>query len=461
VRPEVTNHRAPFMGRLADDKQMHLSLVLPLRNQAALTDLLQRLYDPSSPDYRHFLTVAQFTEQFGPNEQDYAAVAAYLQSQGLTVEVAPANRLVVPVSGSVAQINSALKLQMSSYQHPTENRTFFSPDREPSLPLNLRVRHITGLDNFSQPHHVAQRANAGQQGAAVNGSGPNNSYLGSDMRAAYYGGTTLDGTGQAIGLIEFGGYDTTDVSLTFTNAGQTTNVPVNNVLLDGATGGTVGEDSEQVLDIVQAIGVAPGLSQVRVYIGIGQDDASLLNSMASENIAKQLSCSWGWLPADPATDDVFFQEMAAQGQSFFAASGDSGAFAAAISPFFYPADDQYVTAVGGTHLTTSGPGGTWVSETVWNSVGGGSGGGISQDGITLPSYQNGLANSANGGSTTLRNVPDVAMEGDFDNYACEAHACSGNWAGTSFAAPRWAGFMALVNQQAVEAGNAPWEASGF
>jgi len=461
VRPEVTDHRAAFMGQLAGDKQMHLSVVLPLRNQATLTGLLQRLYDPSSPDYRHFLTVAQFTEQFGPNEQDYAAVAAYLQSQGLTVAAAPANRLVVPVSGSVAQINSAFNLQMRTYQHPTENRTFFSPDREPSLPLNLQVRHITGLDNFSLPHHFTQRANASQQAAAVNGSGPNNSYLGSDMRAAYYGGTTLDGTGQAIGLIEFGGYDMTDVTLTFTNAGQTTNVPVNNVLLDGATGGTVGNDGEQVLDIVQAIGMAPGLSQVRVYIGIGVDDASLLNSMASENIAKQLSCSWGWLPADPTTDDVFFQEMAAQGQSFFAASGDSGAYDVAINPFFYPADDQYVTAVGGTQLTTSGPAGTWVSETVWNSGGAGSGGGISPDGIPLPSYQSGLANSANGGSITLRNVPDVAMEGDFDNYACEAHVCSSGWAGTSFSAPRWAGFMALVNQQAVEAGTAPSGGIGF
>ena len=297
----------------------------------------------------------------------------------------------------------------------------------------------------------------------MNGSGPGSSYLGSDMRAAYYGGTTLDGAGQAVGVLEFGGYDMTDVTLTFNNAGQTNNVPINNVLLDGASGGPQGPygDGEQVLDIVQAIGMAPGLSQVRVYIGVGQDDAKILNSMASENIAKQLSCSWGWIPADPVADDVFFQEMAAQGQSFFAASGDDGAYDAAINPFFYPADDQYVTAVGGTHLTTSGPGGTWVSETVWNSEGAGSGGGVSPDGIALPSYQSGLLTMTNGGSTTLRNVPDVAMEGDFDNYACQAHICAGDWAGTSFAAPRWAGFMALVNQQAVEAGSAPAGGIGF
>jgi microcompartment protein CcmL/EutN len=463
VRQEVTDRRASFKGQLADDTQLHVSVVLQLRNQAALTNLLQRLYDPSSPDYRHFLTVEQFTDQFGPTEEDYAAVAGYLQSHGLKVESAPANRLIVPVSGSAAQVNAAFNVQMNTYQHPTEDRTFFSPDREPSLRLNVPVRHITGLDDFSRPRHFTHRPMAEQAAATVNGSGPGGSYLGSDMRAAYYGGTTLDGTGQAVGILEFGGYDMADVTLTFSNAGQTNNVPINNVLLDGATGGTQPPfgDGEQVLDIVQAIGMAPGLSQVRVYIGLGLDDANILNAMASENIAKQLSCSWGWRPADPATDDVFFQEMAAQGQSFFAASGDDGAFDSAISPFFYPGEDQYVTTVGGTHLTTSGPGGTWVSETVWNSGGGGSGGGISPDGITLPSYQSGLANSTNGGSTTLRNVPDVAMEGDFDNYNCAAHVCSGGWAGTSFAAPRWAAFMALVNQQAVEAGNAPAGGIGF
>src|SRR6202041_2789855 len=75
--------------------------------------------------------------------------------------------------------------------------------------------------------------------------------------------------------------------------------------------------------------------------------------------------------------------------------------------------------------------------------------------------QNGLANSSNGASATLRNVPDVAMEGDFDNYLCDMGRCSGGAAGTSFAAPRWTGFMALVNQQAVEAGTAPSGGLGF
>ena len=474
VRPEVSDHRAALVGAMPASQQIHASIVLPLRNPDALKSLLGRLYDPSSADYRHFLSVAQFTSQFGPSSSDFDAAVAFAQSNGFTVGELPANRLVVPITGTAAQMNTAFNVRMNVYQHPTENRTFFSPDREPSTNPGVPIFHIAGLDDFSLPRHMSLKKSSiasargsipspdGQQ-AAVLGSGPGGSYLGSDMRAAYYGGTTLDGNGQVLAVLEFGGYSLNDVNLTFSNAGQTYQVPINNVLLDGASAGPVGNqnDAEQALDIVQAIGMAPGLSQVRVYIGLGSDDPSILNSMASENLAKQISCSWGWRPADPSVDDVFFQEMAAQGQSFFTASGDDGAYDAAINPFFYPADDQYVTAVGGTHLTTTGAAGTWVSETVWNSGGGGSGGGISPDGISIPSWQTGLATSANGGSTTLRNVPDLAMEGDFDNYACSLGVCEQGYAGTSFAAPRWAGFMALVNQQAVESGNAPSGGLGF
>ena len=459
VPAAVASGQAVPVGSMAPDQSMSFSIVLPLHNPSGLTSLLSQLYDPSSPNYRHFLSVQQFTDQFGPTVEDYQAVVAFAQAQGLTVTDTPANRLIVPVTGSVAQINQAFNVTMRVYQHPTESRTFYSPDREPSLNLGTRVAHITGLNNFSLPQpRLKQQTASGQAIANVLGSGPGGSYLGSDMRAAYYGATTLTGTGQAVGILEFGGYSLSDVNATFSGTGQTYSVPINNVLLDGATGAAAGDDAEQVLDIVQAIGMAPGLSQVRVYIGSTTvlDDASIFNSMATENIARQISVSWGWVPDDPSVDDVFFQEFAAQGQTVFVASGDDGAFDAAISPYFYPSEDAYITAVGATHLTTTGAGGAWVSETAWNSQRAGSGGGISPDGISIPSWQLGMANLSNGGSSTLRNEPDIAMEGDFDNYVCSLeYGCGGGWAGTSFAAPRWAGFMALVNQQAVEAGTAP------
>jgi subtilase family serine protease len=305
VRPAVSSGAAALVSPLPPSQQMDLTLVLPLRNQAELTSLLARLYDPSSPDYRHFLSVAQFTSEFGPTAEDYQAVVDFARANGFAVTASPANRLIVPIRGTGAQIETAFHVGMNVYRHPTEDRTFYSPDREPSLDLNIPVAHISGLNNFSIPRPMVIRPQAELPMADVTGSGPGGSYLASDMRAAYYGGTTLTGAGQSVGLVEFDGYDLSDVNLTFSSAGQSYSVPVNNVLLDGATGTQSQPDAEPVLDIVEAIGMAPELSQVRVYIGTGQDDANILNSMASENIAKQLSCSWGWLPEDPSTDDVF------------------------------------------------------------------------------------------------------------------------------------------------------------
>ena len=150
--------------------------------------------------------------------------------------------------------------------------------------------------------------------------------------------------------------------------------------------------------------------------------------------------------------------MAAQGQSYFQASGDDDAYYSGISQ---SADDTNITLVGGTTLSTTGPGGAWSSETVWNwgydanaSPPGyiGSGGGVNLNNVPIPTWQTGINMTANQGSTTLRNVPDVALTAD--NIFVEAN--NGQQitgvGGTSCAAPLWAGFTALVNQQAVLVG---------
>ena len=464
VRPAVSSGQAALVGALPATQQMRVSIVLPLRNQAELNALLGRLYDPSSPDYRHFLSVEQFTEQFGPTAGDYQMVVDFARSNGLSVTDTPANRLLVPITGTVAQIEKAFHVSMKVYQHPTENITFFSPDREPSLDLGVQVAHIAGLNNFSIPRPMLTKAAVGQVAADAIGSGPDGQYLASDIRAAYYGGTALTGSGQAVGLFELDGYYLADVNLVYSNSGQSYSVPINNVLLEGATGDPIsGDDAEEVIDIVQAIGMAPGLSQVRVYIANYSyfNDADVLNAMAAENICKQLSISWSWEPDDPSVDDPIFQEIAAQGQSLFTASGDYGAYDPPYWVSWYPAEEVYVTDVGGTSLITNGPGGSWMSETAWNNSLNASGGGPSPDGNAIPAWQIGVANSSNGASQTLRDVPDMALEADTDNFNCTVGVCLDGWGGTSFSAPRWAGFMALVNQQAVAAGTAPLGGLGF
>jgi subtilase family serine protease len=453
VRPAISSGEATPVGVLPSNQRMNLAITLPLRNQTELTSLLDRLYDPTSSDYRQFLTVDQFTEQFGPSVEDYQAVVSFARANGFTVTDTPKNRLLVDINGTVAQIESAFHVVMTVYKHPTEDRTFFSPDREPSLDLSVPVTHIAGLNNYSIPHPKLKRAPADQPIQSHAGSGPGGAYLAGDMRAAYYGGTALTGSGQSVGLCEFDGYNMSDVTSTFDGVSYT--VPITNVLIDGASSGSDGDDGEQVLDIVQAIGMAPGMSSVRVYIApgttsIGVGDKDMFNKMATDNISKELSCSWGWSPDDTSSDDPIFQEYAAQGQNMFVASGDAGAYTGTNSTdSSYPAESVYVVAVGGTDLTTNGAGGSWASETAWAD----SSGGPSDDKFAIPSWQSGIANSSNGASSTIRDLPDVAAEGNFDNYLCDNGSCMGTWGGTSFAAPRWAGFLALINQQTVASGN--------
>jgi len=105
--------------------------------------------------------------------------------------------------------------------------------------------------------------------------------------------------------------------------------------------------------------------------------------------------------------------------------------------------------VGGTVLTMSGNGVAWSSETAW----GGSGGGLSSYG--LPDWQEGIATVANQASTLWRNYPDVAMPAVNIFTVYENGTIVGGTAGTSAASPLWAGFMALVNQQAAAAGKPP------
>jgi kumamolisin len=461
VREANLKGQAQFVSRLPETQSMRIDIVLPLRDQAGLDSFLQDLYDPSSPSYRHFLTVQEFTAKFGPTQQDYDAVIRYAKTNGLSVVGGSRDGMDVQAEGSVGNIERAFHVSMGVYQHPTENRTYFGPDREPMVDLPFQLWHISGLDNFSIPHplYVKRSDYAAAHGLNANalvshattGSGPSASFLGSDMRAAYYGGTALTGAGQNLGLFEFLGTDLADLTTYFKNVGQTNNVPITLLSTDGTSTSCVDtraggdcDDTEQTLDMTQAIGMAPGLSSLVMYIG--STDTAIISAMTTHSpLPTTIGCSWGWTPADPSTLNPYFQKMAAQGQNFFAASGDSSTWSKSNEA--WPADNAYVVSVGGTDLVTASAGGAWESETAWVD----SGGGISPDSIPIPSWQQlaGVINSSNKGSTTLRNGPDVSANANFTFYVCaDQTTCTANdYGGTSFATPMWAGYIALANEQ--------------
>jgi hypothetical protein len=449
------------IGALPAGKVLRFDMLLPLSAPSQLDQFLADVYNPASPGYRRFLTPAQFTERFGPSAADWNALLTFAGQNGFTIVGGSRDEMDLRLSGSVRAIEAAFHVKLRVYQHPTENRTYYSPDTEPTVDMATAVWHVSGLDNYSLPHaRVHARAAAAATPLTTTGACPGNSYCGSDMRAAYYGTGALTGAGQTIGLVEFYGYDSADLATYFSTAGQTNKVPVNGISTDGSpltcpySAGC--DDTEQTLDITQALGMAPGLAQLNVYVG--GSDTAILSAMSvppagsvTGKVDAQLSCSWGWGPADPSVDDPLFKKFAAQGQSFFTAAGDSAAYTTASQAVF-PADDANVTVVGGTDLSTAGPGGAWLYESAWSNSGGGY---FAADNIAIPAWQTAAvtafnAQSASKGSTTFRNSPDVAGEANFDFYVCaDQQACTQNrYGGTSFAAPMWAGYMALANQQA-------------
>jgi subtilase family serine protease len=226
-------------------------------------------------------------------------------------------------------------------------------------------------------------------------------------------------------------------------------------------------DLEPPLDIEMAISMAPGLSKVVFYYGPNID--SILTEMADptqgEPLPLQISSSWGY-NTDGGTSNAFLR-LAVQGQSYFYAMGDEGALP--VDPngpggtYIHgasPGDiEPYMTEVGGTDLSMNGNGVSWQSETVWGESGPtggpyGSSGGILTT-IPIPAYQTPINMSAVGGSSTHCNVPDVAMPANYILDVCTGtNGVQGydGVGGTSCAAPLWAGFMALVNEQAVSEG---------
>ena len=410
---------ARLLGRLATDTPLHLALILPLRNPAALDNLLRRQYTPGDPLYGRFLTSDEFVQQFGPTEEDYQAVAAWAEEQGLTVTGTHDGRTVLDVAGSAAQVESAFAIRMNHYQS-RDGRIVFANSGAPRVARSVAARlvGVAGLSNVSllrpyfhhhSPWSMALKPRVPVGGGTGIGTGPAGGLSPNDVKFAYglstiaplYGaasGTTatgtgalLDGTGQTIGLFELDSYDPNDIKLfvtqfslptvlpTATTLGTVRPVAVDNFVLTGTTG--AGRD-EVTLDIDMVLALAPNAAAVYSYEGNQGSTLATFNPAIAVDIFQQMaddkaldgsgkpllqviSTSWGQAEADEdpailAAEHTIFQKMAAQGQSLFSATGDLGAYDGYPTrpqrlEVDSPASDPLVTAVGGTTLRYSKP----------------------------------------------------------------------------------------------------------
>ena len=460
--PTEHTSRAAYSGRTASDKKLALTVTLPLRNQQQLETLIQNLHDPKDPQYGKYLSPTEFTANYGPTQADYDDVVKHFKTQGYAITKSHGNRLILNVEAPVSTIERSLQLNINDYTE--NNRSFYAPDNNPALPQTIasKITSVIGLDNATvlTPHYknvtpLSQTTPAPR----YNGTGPNNFLSPNDIKKAYnLNNLNITGTGQTLALFELDGYTPSDITAYSTYFGLPT-MTLTNVLVDGFNGAPGSGAIEVTLDIELMMAIAPGATQIIVYEGPNSSQGAIdtYNRIATDNIAKQVSTSWGlpeplagstWLNAENA----IFQQMAAQGQTIFAASGDSGAYDG--KQYGYPttlmvddpASQPFVTSVGGTKLTIDSAQ-NYASETVWNNglISYQAGGGGVSGFWAIPTYQQGIPTTY---SSTFRNVPDVALNAD-PNTGYSVYF-NGGWysvGGTSCGSPLWAAYTALINQQ--------------
>lgn len=466
---------APRVGPLDDGTLLRLSLDLPLRDPEGLELFLRDVYDPKSPRFRRFLTPAEFTARFGPTPQDQQAILAFALAKGFTVTATYPNRLMVDVDARAGDVRRAFGIELERYRR-TDGSLFHAPKSEPAVDPNVPLQRVGGLDDFARPRSKLRRL----PGVSPKiGTGFGGNFQGKDFRYAYLPGIPAgwNGTGQRVGLVAFDGFYPADILYYQNNSNPPFSAPVPSLVsIDGFNGAPTvpGFVDEVSLDIEMVNAMAPG-AQVIVFAANPFAGATLsfnhmLQAMLQPPLCPQISCSWGNF--GDSTSTSLLAQLAAQGQAFLIASGDQGSYDVPGSAQQITDDptltlSPYETIVGGTELTTTAPSGSpvsinYISETSWNDTIGAGGGGIGTGVLAIPTYQVPVPMGSNGGSTQWRNLPDVSMAAAdillvAENYAVlgPGGGYRGRVEGTSASCPLWAGFLAIVNQQAAAAGKGP------
>ena len=454
--PVVSIARSRLVGRLAATATVPTAICLPLRDPDGLAALIKRQHDPTDPQYGHYLTPDEFTARFAPTEADYAATREFAEARGFRVTHAHACRMFLHVEAEAGTVEQALGVHLVRYLR-SDGHAFFAPDAEPRVPAALagRVSGFAGLHTANSWHKHATRSARlvrpmADAAALPEGISPDG------IRKAYELPADVLGDGQIVGLLLLDDFASADVA-TYAKMFGIKLPTVTKVVGPKASAVPGGDADEATLDVEMQIALAPHVTKVMAYVAENSDAGILdgLDHMASDNLAKSMSTSWGDFEADVNSSFLkaeanVFQRMAAQGQSFFSAAGDNGArddekHLSVDDPGTQP----FVTSVGGTSLALNADG-TYAGETTWNRgtvKAGAGGGGISQV-WPIPDFQKGLVDQSTKGSLTMRNVPDISLESDPEvGYAV---FISGTWqvyGGTSAAAPLWAAFGGLVNQQ--------------
>jgi hypothetical protein len=471
---------ASALGAVPATQSLTVRLVLPPSNRAALTALLRGQQDPASAEFHRWLAPGQFRAEFGPSQNDVSAVTAWLRADGFSPSVAG---YLVSVTAPESKIAGAFGVRFERYDTPGSG-TGYVASSAPLIPSSLasgEISSILGLNTTykfesasklgtpnqtnGSPHVVVPHADGLTPCAAASSKAGGNFYTLDQEGAAYGIGSLLSagerGTGTTIGLYELGQSSALDVSAYESCFGLTNGLSVQPV--DGGAASGTGGTFEADLDAEQAMTQAPGASVIS-YEGPNTAAGAydVWNGIVTADAAQVVSTSWGLCEHDAVLGGsegaytTLFEQASAQGQSVFAASGDSGSEDCFQSDLLttkevdYPASDSWVTGVGGTALFSNG------SQTTWNdcqnneslacaqSQGGAGGGGMSRY-EPRQGYQPNVLSwpvaPPQPCGTLCREVPDISANAEVDMVFYG----NGGWAvggGTSFASPFMSGLVA-------------------
>ena len=460
--------------------------------KADLEQLLAQQQDPSSANYHKWLTPEAYADRFGASPDDIAKIVEWLQSQSLTVGRVARGRNAITVSGTAGQMESALQTEIHVYV--VNGETHYANATNPSLPVALQgvVQAIRGLHNFrlqprirkmsglAKPAGFSPRYNLGGLNYVV----PGDFITIFDIQPLYNAGIT--GAGQTIAVVGQTDIDTAHLAYFRNYFGlPATNLTLQLVGTDPGLSAT--DEQESDLDLEWSSAVARDVNLIFVY---ASDVMDAVQYAIDNKLAPVLSSSYGQCEpltgqAEALTFQAWAQQGNAQGITWVAASGDSGAadcydsststqggsggdFVESVD---LPAAIPEVTGVGGTEFnegsgtywsssnatTTQASALSYIPETSWNdsivNQPAASGGGASIY-FAKPSWQTGLGVPADG----ARDVPDVALPAspNHDGYMVyTGRQSTASWqvfGGTSFGAPTFSGMLTLLNQYLVNNG---------
>lgn len=478
--------------------------------EADLSALLVAQQTPGSPSYHQWLTPAQFGARFGVSDNDLATTEAWLQSQGFTIDAVSPSRESITFSGSAASIESAFGAPIHYFRANSDTITHYAPAHDLTVPAALSsvVLGVANLTNYRAQSHAILKPAFTSVSTGNHFLTPKDVATIYDVNTAYNAGYT--GLGQTIVVLGQSAVLSTDITNFQTAAGVPANtpnyilVPNSGSSVVNPNGSTSGDEGESDLDIEYASSIAYKATVDFVYTG-NNSNLGIFQSLiyaVQQDLGTVITLSYGICEPDLGTSsfayfESYLKQAAAQGQTVVNSSGDSGSTSChgdgntttyqqqlAVS---YPASSQYVTGIGGTEFASAsvasgnntyfsatngsdviGSALSYIPEQVWNddssTSGLSSGGGGTSILTARPSWQAGVTGITAG---NYRLVPDISLDSSPNNAGylyCSSDpntgisgSCSTGFraangssltvaGGTSFAAPIFAGMLAIINQ---------------